>query len=78
MKKTAAYTCAALLTAAVLAVPVTVSTAATQSAVSVTADKLQYDGENKKKYKCDYVSEELSDLAKGEVADITIYFESEE
>ena len=44
MKKTAVYTCAALLTAAVLAVPVTVSTAATQSAVSVTADKLQYDG----------------------------------
>lgn len=44
MKKTAAYTCAALLTVAVLAVPVTVSTAATQSAVSVTADKLQYDG----------------------------------
>lgn len=34
--------------------------------------------ENKKKYKCDYVSEELSDLAKGEVADVTIYFESEE
>ena len=34
--------------------------------------------ENKKKYKCDYVSEELSELAKGEVAYVSIYFESEE